>query len=232
LITKNEERHLKKCLSSVSSLSDEIILVDTGSNDRTLEIAEEFKCKKFSIPWKNDFSYARNYAIDQASGDWILFLDADEHLICNIDIRIVLGKITNNVGGLIIPRYDHFKNEKTNKITTIPIGIVRLFRNNKGFKYCYPVHEIINESIIENEYLLTPCNDIVIFHRIHEHSNEFVRDKQIRYLDIINQNLYNDKGDINYWLKYQQAKTFWYLEKLNEAEDSFSFIIHNSKSLE
>lgn len=77
---KNEERYLAQCLSSVKDVIDEIIIVDTGSTDKTLEIAKSFNAKIFNFDWINDFSAARNFALNKCSGDWILYLDADEEL--------------------------------------------------------------------------------------------------------------------------------------------------------
>jgi glycosyltransferase involved in cell wall biosynthesis len=80
MIVKNEEEMLPECLESVDGLVDEIILVDTGSTDRTLEIAKEFGAKIFHFPWINDFAAARNESIKHATGDYLLILDADERL--------------------------------------------------------------------------------------------------------------------------------------------------------
>ena len=80
MIVKNEEETLPRCLKSVCSLVDEIIIVDTGSTDLTLSVAKDFCAQIFSFAWDDNFSSARNYSLDQASGDWILVLDADLQL--------------------------------------------------------------------------------------------------------------------------------------------------------
>jgi len=78
MIVKNEARCLARCLRSVESIVNEIIVVDTGSTDGTAALAEEFKAKVFHFDWCEDFSIARNFALAQATGHWILVLDADE----------------------------------------------------------------------------------------------------------------------------------------------------------
>ncbi len=79
MIVKNEARCLARCLASIRSIVDEIILVDTGSTDNTVDIARTFDAKISRFEWVNDFSAARNYSLSRATGDWILVLDADEH---------------------------------------------------------------------------------------------------------------------------------------------------------
>jgi len=78
MIVKNEARCLARCLKSVRQAVDETVIVDTGSTDGTIEIAKSFGAKIFNFDWRNDFSAARNFALDQTTGDWTLVLDADE----------------------------------------------------------------------------------------------------------------------------------------------------------
>src|SRR3989344_2193313 len=78
MITKNEEKYLGQCLDSVKELVDEIIILDSGSTDKTKEIAKKFKAKMLDFKWNDDFSEARNESLKHATKDWILVLDADE----------------------------------------------------------------------------------------------------------------------------------------------------------
>jgi len=80
MIVKNEEKFLAQCLKSVKDATDEIIIVDTGSTDKTVEIAQSFGAKVYHHPWRNSFSEARNHSIGYATCDWILQIDADEAL--------------------------------------------------------------------------------------------------------------------------------------------------------
>jgi len=79
LIARNEARCLGRCLRSVQPIVDEIVVVDTGSTDDTILIAHQFQAKVLPFSWRDDFSAARNFALDQTRGEWILILDADEH---------------------------------------------------------------------------------------------------------------------------------------------------------
>ncbi|MDS3861175.1 glycosyltransferase family 2 protein [Thermosynechococcaceae cyanobacterium BACA0444] len=81
MIVKNEAAHLARCLASVQAWVDEIIVVDTGSTDETIAIAESFQARIFSFTWCDDFAAARNVSLAQAQGEWIFVIDADEELI-------------------------------------------------------------------------------------------------------------------------------------------------------
>ena len=81
LIVKNEESNIERALSWGKDIMWEQIVVDTGSTDRTVELAKKAGAKIFSFPWTDDFAAAKNYALEQAKGDWIAFLDADEYLM-------------------------------------------------------------------------------------------------------------------------------------------------------
>jgi tetratricopeptide (TPR) repeat protein len=81
MIVKNEEEMLPGCLAAVHDAVDEIVIVDTGSTDRTVEIAESFGAKVVDFPWNGSFSDARNCSLEHATGDWVVYLDADEHLV-------------------------------------------------------------------------------------------------------------------------------------------------------
>ena len=80
MIVKNEEDCLGRCLKSVCDHVDEIIIVDTGSTDGTVEIAKSYGARIYHHPWENDFSKHRNQSLSYATGDWIFILDADEEL--------------------------------------------------------------------------------------------------------------------------------------------------------
>ncbi len=80
MIIKNEEAFLEKCLSSIENFADEIIIIDTGSTDNSINIAHSFRAKVYRYEWNNHFAKARNEGITKAETEWILWLDADECL--------------------------------------------------------------------------------------------------------------------------------------------------------
>src|SRR5687767_11282614 len=81
MIVKNEEAALDACLRSARALCDELVVVDTGSTDRTVEIAERHGARVLHFAWCDDFAAARNFALDHTNGEWVLHLDADETAI-------------------------------------------------------------------------------------------------------------------------------------------------------
>ena len=136
VIAKNESRCIKRCLESVQGIVDEMIVVDTGSDDDTKIIAQQCGAKVFDFKWQNDFSKARNYALDQSTGDWNLVLDADEW-ISKID-RSKLHELMNNehcVGNIKIINEIHSDEECQYSI----LYLIRLFP--KSVRYKGAIHE-------------------------------------------------------------------------------------------
>ncbi|MDP3733683.1 MAG: polysaccharide deacetylase family protein [Nanoarchaeota archaeon] len=164
MIVKNEEAYLAQCLSSVQGLADEIIIVDTGSTDRTKEIAVEFTEKIFQFSWCDDFAAARNESLKQATGDWILILDADE--VLNQDQFPLLQQALYNkdTAGyrLLTQNYSNDSSisgwmpvqEKNMYAQTAqgwyPSVKVRLFRRQKEHYFIGRVHEMVDETIQNN----------------------------------------------------------------------------------
>ncbi|MFC1618615.1 glycosyltransferase family 2 protein, partial [Candidatus Neomarinimicrobiota bacterium] len=81
MIVRNEARMLPGCLNSLTGVADQIVVIDTGSEDDTAKIARSFGAQVYDFPWGDDFAAARNESIRHASGDWILWIDADERLL-------------------------------------------------------------------------------------------------------------------------------------------------------
>ena len=128
MMVKDEEHNLKRCLSSLNGIADELIIVDTGSNDSSVPIAESFGAKVYHHPWENDFSKHRNQSIEYASGDWLLIFDADEELFLNSpssasDLKDWLGKIPAECMSAAIVLKDIQKD-----MQAMQFNSVRLFR--------------------------------------------------------------------------------------------------------
>lgn len=136
MIVKDEERTLERCLESVKGIVDEIVIVDTGSTDRTVEIASQYTTKIFSFEWNDDFSDARNFAAQFATGDYILTLDADEYLD-SASKHLLLEPLTADYYFLRI------RNIIRNGIVDTH-SFIRMYSRFKGFIYQGAIHEQIN----------------------------------------------------------------------------------------
>ena len=146
MIVKNEEANLGPCLESVADLVNEIIIVDTGSADRTKEIALRFGAKIHDFPWIDSFSAARNESLRHATREWIFWMDADDRLDAEnrAKLRDLFANLpAENVGFvmkcLCLPDADTG--------TSTVVDHVRLFRNNPQVRWTYRIHELILPSI-------------------------------------------------------------------------------------
>ena len=142
LIVKNEARCLARCLRSVQAVVDETVVVDTGSTDNTISIAAELGAKVFKFAWVHDFSAARNFAVDQTTGNWILVLDADEYASEKLgpEIREFISK-RNAVGRLRI--VSDFR--RANQILRSQSFVSRLFP--RGARFEGRIHEQLVSSL-------------------------------------------------------------------------------------
>ncbi len=141
LITRNEELFLGRCLSSVRSFARQIVVVDTGSTDRTIEIARENGAEVHHFAWCDDFSAARNEALKHATGDWILILDADEELPSEYRQTLLLEMQSPAVMGYRLPIIDEGREQEG--CSYVP----RLFRNAPALFFVGRIHEQIFSSL-------------------------------------------------------------------------------------
>lgn len=164
MITKDEENYLEDCLESVHSLVDEIIIVDTGSKDKTIEISKKYNAKVFHFEWCNDFSAARNFSLSKATCDKILILDADE-IISDQDLtgmaKLLKTKKELNYSFTTRNYTDLWEEAKWKPVDFayqkeskgfsgwIPSEKVRLFPNDKRILFNGKVHELVEQSIFK-----------------------------------------------------------------------------------
>jgi glycosyltransferase involved in cell wall biosynthesis len=145
MIAKNEERDIARCLESVRGLADEMIVVDTGSTDRTRAIATEYgaEVNPFDFHFV-DFAAARNCAIGRARGEWILMLDADETLAPSAGAAIGKLAAEGPNAGYFLERV----NQSSEAEKPFTDHVVRLFPNRPGIRYRGRVHETVDASIL------------------------------------------------------------------------------------
>lgn len=174
MIVKNESLNLERCLSSIRPYVDEMVVVDTGSRDGTTEIAAQYGAKVSYFEWCDDFAAARNYALSQVSGEWILVLDADEELV--VKSNIFLDRVKGQPETLA---YFLLRTEETERgdIMT-PLYALRLFRNLPEFKYIGRFHEQLtyNREAIASD-CLGELESVQILH--HGYRQETLQQKNI-----------------------------------------------------
>jgi glycosyltransferase involved in cell wall biosynthesis len=141
VITKNEEKNIRDCLKSVEWV-DEIIIVDAGSQDRTVDIAKEFTQKIFSRPW-DGYGAAKNFGLAQCTSEWIFWLDADERVTQELqkEIGSTITSVDQKVVALSMPRRANFLGTWINHCGWYPGRITRVFRRSAGRFTEAKVHE-------------------------------------------------------------------------------------------
>jgi glycosyltransferase involved in cell wall biosynthesis len=157
IITKNEEKNIRKCLESVR-WAEEIVIVDSGSSDRTMELAKEYTKKIFVKPWEG-YGEAKNFGLSKCSGDWVFWLDADERATVELqkEIQNVLKSAGPDVKALRMPRKANFLGKWIKHCGWYPGRVVRVFRRSEGKFSEERVHEkleIAGEIIDLNSDLL------------------------------------------------------------------------------
>jgi len=176
MITKDEGRFLENCLDVVKESVDEMIIVDTGSKDRTKEIAKKYKAKVYDFRWCDDFSKARNFSISKATKDWILVLDADEIISKNdlIKIKEIISSNKTDILGYRLIQKTYYNNEIVSTR-----GICRVFKNHKKIKFNYPIHETVRHSIKELKGRIGKTGIVI------KHYPQINKEKQEYYLKLL-----------------------------------------------
>lgn len=178
MIVKNEEANLAACLRPICGLVDEIVVVDTGSSDRTKEIACDFGARVFDFPWCDDFSAARNESLRHARGDWVFWLDADDRVDdANVKkLERVFGELTEPAAYWMTVLNDDSGQDQGE-------SQARLFKLAPDVRWKYRVHEQIAPALLSKEYPLRET-DIVIHHTGYR-SPEVLRQKMERNLRLL-----------------------------------------------
>jgi glycosyltransferase involved in cell wall biosynthesis len=218
MIVKNEERNLPRCLNSITGLFDQIIVVDTGSTDRTVEIARAAQAEVYNFAWNDDFAAARNASLRQVRTDWVFWLDADDEI--PQDQRPVLEALLDRLTDQPAI-YDCWVKSKLlvadNSLTeTVQIQQSRLFKFTSLIQWQRRIHEQIKPSCLTQKYVEFN-SDLVIHHHGYEDWSIFQR-KQNRDLRLLRMSYAVNPQDLPnlYYLarclctqgKYSEALTY------------------------
>jgi glycosyltransferase involved in cell wall biosynthesis/Tfp pilus assembly protein PilF len=236
LIVRNEAVHLARCLESVRGLADDLVVVDTGSTDQTVAIARSFGARLFDLVWRDDFSLARNFAIAQAAGDWILSIDADESIAQrdHVHIRAAMGR----------DDVDAFAASQRHYVTSgyfigwqpapggyeegLPyagfydIDCVRLFRNRPSLRFEHRVHESL--AATDPSRPLQPARGGWVIHHFGKASDpDALRAKDEAYLALGIKKVLDQPENVhaNYELGVQNSA----LHHMEQALESFERVL-------
>lgn len=215
IISKNEEKHIEECLKRLLPYGFEIIVTDTGSTDRTKELALKYTDKVYDFEWINDFAAARNFCASKASNNWILALDCDEYLgTADIAaIRILMQKFPRAAGVIrlknLINKSDDDKTYSTDDVTR--------FYNKNFFTFDGSIHEQVCFINVEKRKETMPCFllPVEVVHHGYDLSPEEMEIKQKRNLDMLYASL-DGKEDDPYML-FQIGQSEFVLNNCEKA---------------
>ncbi len=206
IIAKNEEKYIEECLKKLQPYGFEVIVTDTGSTDRTKEIASKYADKVLDFAWVDDFSAARNFCAKHASNNWILALDCDEY-VSRIDmkvLRILMQKFPQSAGVI------RLKNIVIKADQEMGYGVddVTRFYNRNYYTFISAIHEqvtLIDESRRDEtmQCFLLPME---VIHHGYALSPEEMRKKQERNLDILYKQIELGTKDPYIWFQTGQSE--------------------------
>ena len=205
-IVKNEQENIENSIKSIQNAVDDIIVVDTGSTDNTIDVCNKFNCKIYNFNWNGNFSDARNYALSLIDSDYFLFLDADEYFereITRNDIEELINLIEyNKVDGI------RFVTSNFDFVSGVPLYDsynIKFIKNDKNLKYYRKVHEVLRKN--EKGLDTALCENLRIIHT--GYSSNISLDKAKRNLKIL-----EDTTDL-------ETMDYFYLARENLATGNF-----------
>lgn len=216
MIVKDEEDSIGRCLESVKDVADEIIVVDTGSSDRTVEIAQSYGAKVFFHAWSGDFSEARNASLNHATGEWVMFLDADEELVAEDTPKLKALLKDAEREGFFFNEFSFVGDEKEG--CAVAGFVFRLWRNRPEYRFSGTVHEQILPSIKARNPNISFSNIRINHYGYLGEEVEF-KGKSRRNLDILLKQAESDPG--NPFVMFDLGSEYLRLGNYEEALESY-----------
>lgn len=190
VLTKNEEKNLRRCLESLG-FCNEIIVIDDNSSDKTVQIAKYFNTKVFQRSLNDDFSAQRNFGLERASADWVLFIDADEEVSRQLAAEIIEKIKKEDISGFLFKRKDFIFNQEIKFGETSKVKLLRLAKKNSG-EWQGKVHEVWKTKgktgMMKNKLIHYPHNTVT----------EFLKEINF-YSSLRAQELYGLNQNVNLW---------------------------------
>lgn len=236
MMVKNEEKYIEGAILSVLPFVDEMVIVDTGSTDKTKEIISKYNVKLIDYVWNDDFSTPRNIGLKACTGDWILRIDADERIglgfLCQLyDIILHTPK---EVISFLIPIRNYFDDPKKKDANFFISETCRLFRNRADIYYTKRIHEEIDESL---QAIAKKQNGVVvsrtsqyITHLGYMREKEELKKKHENYAQISHMQILENPSDASthyslgthYNVTGQKEKAVYHWKKAVELQPSFA----------
>lgn len=213
MIVRNEEDVLHRCLSCITEIADEIIIVDTGSEDHTIDIAKEFTDRIYSYPWKDDFADARNYAFSFAKMDYTLWLDADDIIDeTNCQKFLQLKASLDGTADMVMMKYHTAFDEQGKPSFTYYRE--RLMKTDRHYQWSGVIHEAISPQ----GHVI--YSDIAISHKKNKPSDP---DRNLRIFE----NLIKQGQQLSPREQYYYARELYYHKRYQEAIQQFTSFLAN-----
>lgn len=215
MIVRDEEKDLPRCLESIQGIADELIVVDTGSVDNTKAIAKSYGAKVYDFEWVDDFSKARNYSLEKATGDWILILDGDDEFERR-DAGLLKELINKpDAADIYIFNTICYIGNKAGADRIFNVNI-RLFRNIPEFRYQGRIHESIISQ--KSDVRMEPVG-ITIYHYGYLNPNVKEHDKRKRNMRILEQQLQEQPN--NPYFLFCMGNEYFALGQLEKSLEYF-----------
>jgi tetratricopeptide (TPR) repeat protein len=215
MIARNESEKLPTAIGSVKGIADRVIVVDTGSSDRTVEIARGLGAQVVEHQWKDDFAEARNRSLAEAEEDWILCLDADEYLIP--ESESALRSALSGKAGAYMVRLESRVDSTAGKVFVN--FFPRLFRNVKGVQFEGKVHEQVSPSL-ERLGIKTEISQIVIKHTGYALAASDIKAKARRNAELLLKEVSERPGDA--LVLFHLGEAYSMMERYEDAVESYN----------
>lgn len=225
IIARNEAHTLPRCLDSIAGIASQVVVVDTGSDDDTIAIAEHFGAEVYRFAWQDDFAAARNESLRHARQPWVLVLDADERLVTPAEVS-VLSTIPADVGGLLVT-VRSVTTAGASSPTPYATQVLRLFRNDPRLRYEGIIHEQVLPSLLRAGYRCLPSR-IGIEHDGYNLDPAVLRAKQERNVRLLDRALAADP--LNAFYRFHRAKTLMALGgELDRAREDLAVALQTAQ---
>ena len=230
IIAKNEEKYIEECLKHLKPFGFEIIVTDTGSTDRTVEIAEKYADKVLHFQWINDFSAARNFCASHASNNWILSIDCDEYMnTMDISVLRILMQKCPKMAGTI--RLKNLCLNDDGSVTYNTDDVIRMY-NKHYYYFKNPIHEQVTSRDPEKEKEILKCFLIPteVIHHGYALSPEEMAVKQKRNLDLLLQEL--EKNPDDSYMNFQVGQSSLIINDLETAAEHLERGLKNNPGVD